>query len=296
MNIFANFRDPKNDPYLLFINEKYSKYPITFWYDKFPDNQDQLKINPYNFLFLHEPNEFFGFHSIAAQRNFLFTGILTWNNKLISGIDNGILFTYNGATLDNDFINQMNNKNKSFDISFLCGTKKLVEGHILRHKVYDLKDNINIPNKWYYVLEDYDHTNNVRPGYENYNKDLSHIPSGVDIIGYGRRVLFEDSMFNVVIENVNDLNWYNKIGDNFLSKTLPLYWGCSNISDFGYDERGIIRFENENELIQIINSLTPEVYNQKKPYIDFNYEIAKMDFFENKISEFFDQFIQLNNL
>jgi len=33
-----------------------------------------------------------------------------------------------------------------------------------------------------------------------------------------------------------------------------------------------------------------------KPYIDYNYEIAKLDFFENKISEFFDNFIQINNL
>jgi hypothetical protein len=66
----------------------------------------------------------------------------------------------------------MENKEKEFEVSFLCGTKKLVEGHTLRHKVYDLKNNINIPNKWYYVLEDYDVDNNVRPGYQNYSKDI----------------------------------------------------------------------------------------------------------------------------
>jgi len=103
-------------------------------------------------------------------------------------------------------------------------------------------------------------------------------------------------MFNVVIENVNQKNWYNKIGDNFLSKTVPLYWGCSNISDFGYDEKGIIRFKDENELVQILNSLTPETYYQMKPYIDYNYEVALLDYFEIKISEFFDNFIKLNNL
>jgi hypothetical protein len=84
-------------------------------------------------------------------------------------------------------------------------------------------------------------------------------------------------MFNIVIENVKHINWYNKIGDNFLSKTVPIYWGCNNIEDFGYDERGIIRFNNENELLEILNLLTPEMYFQMKPYIDYNCEIAKLD-------------------
>jgi len=222
--VISNFRNPETDPYLIFLQEKYKEYPFTFWYDKFPDSAEQLRINPYNFLFLHEPNEFFGYHNIAISTYDWFSGIFTWNNDVLSNVNNGILFTYNGATLDLDFIKQMENKEKEFEVSFLCGTKKLVEGHTLRHKVYDLKNNINIPNKWYYVLEDYDVDNNVRPGYQNYSKDISHIPLGVDIIGYGRRVLFENSMFNVVIENVNSLNWYNKIGDNFLSKTIPIYW------------------------------------------------------------------------
>ena len=103
-------------------------------------------------------------------------------------------------------------------------------------------------------------------------------------------------MFNVVIENVKQNNWYNKIGDNFLSKTLPIYWGCPNISEFGYDQRGIINFNNEKELLDIVNNLTPELYSELKPYIDHNYEVAKLDEFYTKISTFFDQFFQLNKL
>ena len=62
MEIFANFRDLKTDPYLQFIQQRYKDKPITFWYDRFPENLEQLSVNPYNFLFLHEPNEFFGLH------------------------------------------------------------------------------------------------------------------------------------------------------------------------------------------------------------------------------------------
>jgi hypothetical protein len=296
MHIFANFRNPISDPYLLYIKEKFGNKPITFWYDKFPESQDQLNINPYNFLFIHEPNEFFGYATPAIKFQDLYTAILSWDQNILDNCQNGVKFTYNGATLDPDYIEQIKDKEKQFQISFLCGNKNMVEGHILRHKVYGLDNKIIIPKKWYYVLEDFDTENGVRPGYDNYNKDLSHIPSGIDVIGYGRRVLFDDSMFNVVIENVNSLNWYNKIGDAFLSKTLPVYWGCSNISEFGYDERGIIRFNNEKELLDIINNLTPDLYNKMKPYIDYNYEVAKLDFFEDRISEFFNEFIKLNNI
>ena len=294
MKIISNFRNPETDPYLLYIKEKYNEKHITFWYDKMPESIEQLKLNPYNFLFLHEPNEFFGYHTNALKLNHYYTAILTWNDILLNQCDNAINFTYNGQTLDDEFINNIGKK--EFNISFLCGTKELVEGHKLRQEVYKLNKEIQIPKKWYYTLDDYDQSTNTRPGYADYSKDLSHIPIGIDPIGYGKRVLFNNSMFNVVIENVNQLNWYNKIGDNFLSKTLPIYWGCLNINNFGYDERGIIRFNTPEELLHIINNLTPEKYYEMLPFINYNYELAKIDTFENNISQFFDQFIKLNNI
>ena len=103
-------------------------------------------------------------------------------------------------------------------------------------------------------------------------------------------------MFTVIIENVKYDNWYNKIGDAFVTKTIPLYWGCPNISEFGYDERGIIRFNTKEELLNIINYLTPEKYNEMLPYIEYNYELAIEDTFENNISQFFDKFFELNNI
>jgi hypothetical protein len=294
MNFISNFRDPETDPYLLFIKQKYNDKPITFWYDRLPESLEQLKLNPYNFLFLHEPNEFFGYHTNTLKLSHYYTAILTWNDMLLNQCDNAVNFTYSGQTLNDEFVNNIGEK--EFNVSFLCGTKTLVEGHKLRQEVYKLKDQIQMPKKWYYVLEDYDQETNTRPGYADYSKDLSHIPQGVDPIGYGRRVLFDNSMFNVVIENVNYNNWYNKIGDNFVTKTVPIYWGCPNISDFGYDERGIIRFNTPEELLEILNNLTPEKYKEMLPYIEYNYELVKQDTFENNISQFFDNFFELNNI
>jgi hypothetical protein len=103
-------------------------------------------------------------------------------------------------------------------------------------------------------------------------------------------------MFHVAVENVKANNWYTeKIGEAFSTKTLPIYWGCPNIGEF-YDSRGIITFETKEELIDIINNLTPELYYELKPYIDYNYEVAFYDNFEYKLDKFFEELMKINDL
>ena len=291
MKLHYNF-----DPLYTFLKKKYADAPFTVWHEAFPSSTEQLNENPFNFLILHEPNELFGLHNVAIANYNIFTAILTWSELILNNVPNGVLFTHDCRVLDNDFLESIKDRSKQFGVSFLSGTKDLIEGHQVRQIIYKIGDHIQIPKKWFHTLEDFDHSIGVRPGYSEYSKDLSHIPEGVDPIGFGKRILYEDSMFNVVIESLNKRNWYNKIGDSFLSKCIPVYWGCPNIADFGYDERGIIRFKNENELIEILNSLTPEVYEQMKPYIEYNCEVAKLDYIEDKAIQFFDSFLQLNNI
>ena len=154
-------RNPDSDPYLLFIKEKYSDKPFTFWFDKLPKNKEQLELNPYNFLMLSEPDEFFGMHSWVKQNAHLFTGILTWNEELLNTLPNAILFHHVGeggcGMIENNYIETFNEEypEKSFCVSFLSGAKTLVEGHKLRQEIYKIEDKINIPKKWFYTLNDF---------------------------------------------------------------------------------------------------------------------------------------------
>jgi len=294
--LFSNFRS-QTDPYFQIL-EKYKDKPITFFYDYIPQNVNELNINPYNFIMIHEPNEFFGMHNWILQNHYLFTCVLTWNEKLLKKCPNAILFTCNYQQDSIEYYNIFKHKEKKFEISFLSGTKTLSEGHKLRNEIYLLKEEIFIPKKWFYTLEDYDSVNNVRPGYSSYSKDLSHIPNYLKSSPqvFGKRICFEDSMFHVCIENVKQNNWYTeKIGETFCTKTVPIYWGCPNIKDY-YDLRGIITFNTKEELTNIINNLTPEKYYEMKPYIDYNYEIALQDSFTKKLDFFFEEIIKLNNL
>ena len=287
MNIIANFRNPDSDPYLLFIKEKYSDKPFTFWFDKLPKNKEQLELNPYNFLMLSEPDEFFGIHSWVKNNYNLFTGILTWNDMLLEECNNAVLFHHNSNNLSDDYIESFEDKQKQFEVSFLSGAKKLVEGHKLRQEVCKIGDQINIPKKWFYVLDDFDQK----------NFDDGGIGRPSDQFWVGKQICFKESMYHVAIENVKYNNFYTeKISDAFSTKTIPIYWGCPNLGDLGYDENGIIRFSTIPELIDIINNLTEEKYYKMKPYIDYNYEVVKLDNFKTKIVDFFDSFFELNNI
>lgn len=295
MKVFSNFI-LENDP--IYDGLKILDKPITFFYDYIPQSIEQIQLNPYNFIMLHEPDEFFGMHTWVEKNHHLFTGILTYNERLINRLDNGILFHHSCNYLDNEWIESFKVTNKKFEISFLSGAKKLVEGHKLRQEIYKLENLIKIPKKWHYVLDDFN--------WDDFNKGGVGRPSHTEYVNgkmvlpqvEGKKILFKDSMFHICVENTSyDYFFTEKISEAFLTKTVPIYWGCPKISEWGYDERGIIRFESLEELIENINNLTEETYFNMKPYIDHNYDIAKQELpFKDKLELFFNDFINLNNI
>jgi len=289
LQLFTNFKT-QND--FAFLYDKYKDKPITIFNDYIPKSYNELKYNPYNFLIIHEPNEFFGLHNWVLQNYNLFDGIFTWSELILNNCPNAILFDHGVRSEDDNWLNTFQNKNnKQFEVTFLSGAKTLTEGHKFRQEIYNLKDQIKIPHKWYYVLDDFN--------WDDFNKggigrSVSSISATFNNIP--KRICYNESMFHIAVENVRHNNWYTeKIGDAFASKTIPIYWGCPNIGNH-FDERGIISFETKEELINIINNLTPEVYYDMKPYIDINYELSKNSFFPYTLNNLIQQIIELNNL
>jgi hypothetical protein len=287
MKIFSNFIN-ENDP--IYDGLKQLNKPITLFYDYVPKNIDQLQINPYNFLMLHEPNEFFGMHTWALRNSQYLTGILTWNNELLNTCENTTLFYHSCNHLEPEYINSFQSISKKFEISFLSGTKDLVEGHKLRQSIFKLENNITIPKKWFYVLEDFNQ--------EKFENTGIGRPTDPKLQAKGKHILYDTPMFNIAVENINSDNWFTeKLSDAFNTKTVPVYWGCKNISDFGYDERGIIRFNSLEELPYIVNNLTEEKYYSMIPFIEHNYNISKNEpSLKTKLELFFNQLIEMNNL
>jgi hypothetical protein len=287
MKIFSNFIG-EDEP--IYDGLKILDKPITFFYDYVPQSIDQLQINPYNFIMLHEPNEFFGMHTGVLNNSQYFTGILTWNKDILNQCENATLFHHSCNHLEPDYIDSFKSKTKDFEISFLSGTKDLVEGHKLRQSIYNLENQINIPKKWFKVLDDFNQKNFELTGIGR--------PTDSKLQAKGKQILYNNSMFNIAVENIKADNWFTeKLSDAFNTKTIPIYWGCENISDFGYDERGIIRFGSLEELVYIINNLTEKKYYDMIPFVEHNYNIAKNELsLKTKLESFFQELIEINNL
>lgn len=245
---------------------------ITVFIDHPPKTYDQLKENPTNIFITLEPNQLFGIHDWVLQNHNLFNGILTWNENILNTCDNAYFFAFGVSWLDKEYVKNADKIEKLFDVSFLCGAKKMIEGHFLRHRLFDRGNEISIPKKWFYTLDDY----KLVDGHHS----ISH--SGI-CQGEEKKKLW-NSMFSICIENSSNFGYQTeKIIDAFLTKTIPIYWGCTNIGDY-YNIDGIIHCKDENEIINKVNQLTPEYYYSRKGIIEENY--IKAQFYGDIFSRF----------
>ena len=223
---------------------------FTLFADEIPKSQDD--VSRINILVLQEPNEYFGLHDWAIKNSKLFNAILTWDDYVINNCSNALFLPFGGTWLEKEQYTATHTK--QFELAHLRGTLLKTYGQLIRHEVYDRRKEItNIPLKFY---DTYGNRNDI------------------DDARKGKEFVFGGSMFGVAIENTSHNGYFTeKLLDCFLMKTIPLYWGCSSTFQH-FDERGIIRFENTDDLIMKANALTSEMYTVAFDVIEKNYTLA----------------------
>ena len=103
---------------------------------------------------------------------------------------------------------------------------------------------------------------------------------GIDVFGrlynpVDRKVqALADYRYSIIIEN-SQTEYYitEKLIDAFLTGTIPIYWGASEVSKI-FDCDGILAFKDETDFSRVIGLATPEYYVKKRAAILRNYEIA----------------------
>jgi hypothetical protein len=215
-----------------------------------PQSQDQL--SSINILALAEPNEYFGWNKWVIENKNMFNVIFTFEDNILNTCDNARFLTLAHTWLKPDQYNK--ERERKFEIAHLCGILKKAPGHMLRHELIDRQNEIKIPTRFFPTFGD------------RYNIEEARI---------GRETVYANSQFNVAIENVSRRGWFTeKLIDCFLFKTIPIYWGCSNIENF-FNIEGIIKFRNVDDLIYISNNyLTEDLYNSKKDILEENFQSA----------------------
>ena len=79
-----------------------------------------------------------------------------------------------------------------------------------------------------------------------------------------------DTQYHICIENQPIGNYFTeKLIDCFLTETIPVYWGCTNIGDY-FNLDGIILFTTIDELLDKVNKLTPDFYEERIQIIKEN--------------------------
>ena len=266
MKIYSSFIDPHRFE-LKF--KDLSHIDFSFYFEYRP-TQEELSQNSINIFACEEPNEYFGNHDWIIQNHDKFSVILGWSEQILKKCSNSQMLIYGESWLDDGTDRIFKDRKKKFEISHLRGAKINSYGHWLRHSIFNRQDEIIIPKKFHPTVEPF------KVWQDNIN---------------GKDFILGESMFSIIIENTSHNNYFTeKLTDCMLMKTIPIYWGCSNIGHY-YNSVGILQFKSDDEAINIINSLTPEYYERYKHVVEENYKKAFE--YKNYITRIKNQIIEV---
>ena len=192
-----------------------------------------------------EPPTVLDLRSELIEKHEDFDLILGWEESILA-LPNAEKLIFGTSWIDSEALEGGEKKNL---VTFLLGDKNTSPGHKLRQIVWR-----NFPRALPYL---HVAVHRSPPWMEN------------------RNAFYETAMFSVAIENEKLDNWITeKLIDCLVTKTIPIYWGCPNVSEY-FDPDGMLFFETRGELYNLLDELTPEFYNDRKDAIEANAEMAQ---------------------
>lgn len=185
--------------------------------------------------------------------------LLTYDQELLSKCPNARLYIYGTTWIPKSIYENIDVSRKQAKISCLTGWKVLTPAHSYRKLLYENQTHIPFPITWY------------------------RSSKGAPLPVYGdnpmvyddKSVIFLDYQFSIAIENSRHPNYFTeKLIDCLVTKTIPIYYGCPNISKY-FDTRGWILLETTdiNEFLYKVSNFIPK-YEDYTATIDHNYAEA----------------------
>lgn len=169
-----------------------------------------------------------------------FFRVLTKNAALLAGIPNGVKFVF-GSTFLSDPVNVDTTKTRN--ASLIASSKRVWEGHLLRHAVVDRIRAENLP---------------------------------VDVMGRGYRPFADKAeglapyRYSVVIENLREPSYFTeKLVDTALCRTVPIYWGAPDIGDY-FDTAGMVVCSGVDDIVSALRKASVADYEGRAAAIEEN--------------------------
>jgi len=172
-----------------------------------------------------------------------FEYVLVNDKKLLDAGDKFIYYPFGGCWIEVE--NRRTNHDKNKLVSIIASGKKNVVDHHKRHEIISRhSDIIDVMGRGYTPIE----------------------PISVGLIDY---------MFHIAMENESrDYHFSEKLINPIMVGSIPIYYGMPSIGDY-FDTRGMLIFNEVDEMNQILNSLSSDLYKDMMPYAKENFEIAK---------------------
>ena len=178
-----------------------------------------------------EPPAIHGMHLRALRWSWRrFFRVFSYDAALLDAIPNGVFFAHGGTWVPEwrDLT-----LSKSRMVSLIASDKRSQEGHRLRHQIADWARGEGLD------------LDVMGRGYTPFDAKAEGLAS---------------YRYSVVIENGRVENYFTeKLLDAILCRTVPIYWGCSNIADF-MDTSGMIICDSEAGLRAAITNISKEDY------------------------------------
>jgi hypothetical protein len=190
--------------------------------------------------------------------------ILTFDKDVLDKCPNSRFIIVCSSWIKPDYYNNIDTSKKEYKISTLSGSKCInnSSGHIFRQTIHNNQQHFSkYPITFFRSSVQYPHL-----------IDYGNNP----FIGE-KEDLFDTFQFAIIIENTTEINNFSeKIIDCLITKTIPIYYGCSNIDQF-FDTTGwiILKSVSIEELQSKLEILDSNYYNKYVDIIQKNYTASK---------------------
>jgi len=232
------------------------------------DTPNAVKPNPDITLIVLqcEPNAIENHREAYIQNRDKYDMILTFDDEVLKACPNARLCLPVCTWIHPEVYNSIDTQRKKIRISSITGSKNMgAPGHSLRQLFY--MNQLSLPSHFTWFRSS---AGSLLPEIQ------TNLVVGKDL--HSKDILFLDYQFSLVIENSRQKNYFSeKLIDCLITKTIPVYWGCPNISDW-FDTRGWIILESESLVELRQKTQVMPNYNDYLDSIESNYQKAKAEF------------------
>lgn len=186
--------------------------------------------------------DFYGYVMDTWKR---FDLILTYDHRLLE-LPTSRLFLPVGTWVDPEL-----RCDKQAEISFLMSSKIWSPDHRMRYRLLRYIENHDMPR-----------------GFRlNHYRSPPRIPD--------KNQMFRHAQFSIITENqcMDDM-FTEKLIDCFVTRTVPMYYGCTNLHKY-FDTQGILSFRTMEEFHDLVQGLDLDRYQDLRASVERNRELSR---------------------